>query len=238
MDRPEDIETNPVNHKVYMVMTNNDERATDGQADVDAANPCPQNSSGHVIEVTEANDDHASTSFSWEMFLLCGDPDDDSTYFAGFPKDQVSPIACPDNITFDQAGNLWLTTDGQADPLNLNDGFFAVPVAGSGRGHVQQFFASVTGSEVTGPAFTPDNRTLFLAVQHPGEGGTFEAPISSWPDGTNLPRPSVIVIRATDNRPIGGGANETSTLPTTGVPALPSLWLSAAGLAAAALGAI
>jgi hypothetical protein len=172
---------------------------------------------------------------------MCGDPGDPSTYFAGFPKDHVSPIANPDNITFDQAGNLWITTDGQPGSLNYNDGYFAVPVVGDGRGHVQQFFAAVTGSEVTGPAFTPDNRTLFLAVQHPGEGGTFEEPISTWPDRTGFPRPSVLAIRAADGKPVGQVPDDgaESRLPDAGmVGHLPGAWVGAAGLVAAAAGAI
>ena len=124
-------------------------------------------------------------------------------YFAGYDKSKVSPIGAPDNIVFDLAGNAWVATDGAASAIKLNDGLFAIPVAGSERGHVQQFFSSVAGSEVCGPEFTPDNRTLFLAIQHPGEGGTFEKPISTWPDRQGLPRPSVITIQAFDNRRIG-----------------------------------
>lgn len=238
MDRPEDIEPNPVNKKVYIALTNNDDRATEDQPGTNAANPRPENLGGHVIELTEANDDHTSTTFNWEILLLCGDPDDPSTYFAGFPKEQVSPIANPDNLAFDKIGNLWITTDGQNNSLNLNDGYFAVPVDGEGRGHVQQFFAGVTGSEVTGPDFTPDNRTLFLAIQHPGEGSTFSEPSSTWPDNSTPPRPSILTIRATDNRPIGQAADAPGRLPDTGAPALPSVWVGAAGLAAAAVGAI
>jgi LPXTG-motif cell wall-anchored protein len=222
-------------------MTNNTDRGKEDNAGPDAANPRPDNSYGHIIEVTEKNDNHAATTFTWDIFLLCGDPDDPSTYFAGFPKDQVSPIANPDNITFDQAGNLWITTDGQNKSLKLNDGFYAVPVAGTGRGHVQQFFSGVAGCEVTGPAFTPNNRTLFLAVQHPGEGGTFEKPISTWPDRTGQPRPSVIAIRSTEGKPVGQVPDDGAhgTLPTTGVTsALPGAWAGAAGLFAAATGAI
>lgn len=238
MDRPEDIEPNPVNKKVYIALTNNDDRGTEGEPDADAANPRAENLGGHVIELTEANDDHTSTTFNWEILLLCGDPDDPSTYFAGFPKEQVSPIANPDNLAFDKAGNLWITTDGQGNSLNLNDGYFAVPVDGAGRGHVQQFFAGVVGSEITGPDFTPDNRTLFLAIQHPGEGGTVAEPLSTWPDRSGPPRPSVITIRAADNRPIGQPADTPGTLPDTGDSTLPSLWVSAAALAAAAGGAL
>lgn len=179
MDRPEDIETNPVNQKVYIALTNNTNRAVDDNPGTDAANPRPENAYGHIIELTEDGDDHTATSFAWDIFMLCGDPSDETTFFADFPKEQVSPIANPDNITFDIAGNLWIATDGQPGTLEYNDGLFAVPVDGPERGYLRQFFSSVVGSEVCGPEFTPDNTTLFLAIQHPGEGGTFEEQITS-----------------------------------------------------------
>jgi secreted PhoX family phosphatase len=244
MDRPEDIEPNPVNKKVYMAMTNNDDRGEEGEPGPNAANPRATNKMGHVIEVTETNDDHTSTTFTWEIFLLCGDPDDPSTYFAGFPKEQVSPIANPDNVAFDLAGNLWISTDGQGKSLNYNDGYFAVPVDGPARGHVQQFFSGVAGCEVCGPEFTPNNRTLFLAIQHPGEGSTFEQPSSTWPDGTNPPRPSVVTIQSALGRPIGQAGNDTGAapmpgrLPDTSGSGLSGFWLSAAGFAVAAAGAL
>ncbi len=203
MDRPEDIEANPVNKKVYIALTNNSARGTEGKPGVDAANPRAKNRTGQIIELTEAGDDYASLAFRWEIFLLCGLPSDESTYFAGYDKRKVSPIACPDNVTFDNAGNLWIATDGAASAIKYNDGLFVVPVAGGERGHVQQFYSSVAGSEVCGPELTPDNRTVFLAIQHPGEGGTFAAPISTWPDRVGLPRPSVITIQAFDSRVIG-----------------------------------
>ncbi len=203
MDRPEDVEPNPVNKKIYVALTNNTRRGTEGQAGTDAANPRVKNESGHVIEITEPGNNYASTSFKWEMFILAGLPTDPSTFFAGFDKSKVSPIGAPDNVAFDNAGNLWIATDGAARAIKYNDGLFAVPVQGAQRGNVQQFFSTVAGSEVCGPEFTPDNRTLFLAIQHPGEGGTFEEPISTWPDRVGLPRPSVITIQAFDNRVVG-----------------------------------
>jgi len=203
MDRPEDIEHNPVNGKVYMVMTNNTERGTpDGDEGPTASNPRPENSHGHIIEVTEDGEADATT-FTWDIFLLCGDPADEATYFAGFPKDQVSPISSPDNITFDMNGNLWISTDGQPRTLEVNDGLYAVPVDGPERGYLRQFFSAVPGSEVSGPIFTPDNTSLFLAIQHPGEGGVFQAPITSWPGTEGTPRPSLVVIQAEDGRAIG-----------------------------------
>jgi len=90
-------------------------------------------------------------------------------------------------------------------PRNLpsHDGLYAVPVEGMERGNLKRFFTSVTGAEVSGPVFTPDNTSLFTSIQHPGEGGTFEAQISSWPDGDGVPRPSVVVIQAIDGSRIG-----------------------------------
>jgi secreted PhoX family phosphatase len=198
MDRPEDFETNPVTGKVYLVCTNNSNREL---PETDDANPRPNNIHGHIIEITETNNDHAATTFAWEMFILAGDPANGSTYFAGFDRDLVSPISAPDNITFDLAGNIWISTDG--NKLDVNDGLFAAPTMGEERGYVKQFFSAVPGAEVSGPIFNPDNTALFLSVQHPGEGGTFEEPLSTWPDGDGPPRPSVVVIQATDRSPIG-----------------------------------
>jgi hypothetical protein len=55
------------------------------------------------------------------------------------------------------------------------------------------------GCEICGCEFTPDGRTLFLAIQHPGEGGTVDEPVSHWPDGGDLPpRSSIVAVRRED----------------------------------------
>lgn len=203
MDRPEDIEVNPVNGKVYVVCTNNVDRGVEGHADPDRPNPRRRNEHGHIIEMTEAGDDHAATEFRWDLFMVCGDPADPATHYAGFDKSLVSPISCPDNICFDRRGNLWIATDGQEKSVGRRDGFFAVPVAGQERGRLIQFAESVEGSEVCGPEFTPDGTTAFLAIQHPGEGSSYAKPSTRWPDGDGPPRPSVIAIRTEDGGVIG-----------------------------------
>jgi secreted PhoX family phosphatase len=152
--------------------------------------------------MTETDDDHAAETFDWELFLVCGEPEDESTHFAGYPKDEVTAISCPDNLAFDHHGNLWIATDGQDKSIGINDGMFAVPVAGKERGKVRQFMSTVTGSEVAGPEFTPDNTTLFLAIQHPGEKSTYDEPSTSWPGESGPPRPSVIAITAKDGSAI------------------------------------
>lgn len=135
--------------------------------------------------------------------MVCGDPADPSTYYAGYDKSKVSPIACPDNICFDAKGNLWIATDGMQGTMKMRDGFFAVPTDGPERGFLKQIMATVEGSEVCGPEFTPDNRSAFLAIQHPGERSTFANPSTRWPDGNGVPRPSIIVMEAIDGRVIG-----------------------------------
>jgi uncharacterized protein len=201
MDRPEDFEQNPWTHKVYLALTNNTRRMDD---ETDTANPRAENAFGHVIEITEADNDAASLTFAWDIFLLCGDPEDESTYFAGFPKELVSPIANPDNIAFGPDGNLWLSTDGQPGSLELADALHVVPTLGEQRGMVSQFLAVVAGAECSGPEFTDDYRNLFVAVQHPGEGGSFAEPETLWPDGHGIPRPTVIQVWNTRGQQVGG----------------------------------
>ncbi len=192
MDRPEDVEPNPVSGKIYAALTNNTSRGST-QTPIDEANPIAGNRHGYVLEMTERGGDHTGTTFTWELLLVCGDPSTATTYFGGFPKDQVSPISCPDNVAFDRQGNLWISTDGNA--LGSHDGLFRVPLQGQARGHVQQFLSVPAGAETCGPLISDDQLTAFVAVQHPGErsGATFEAPASTWPHTDAFPRPSVVV---------------------------------------------
>ncbi len=192
MDRPEDIQPNPVNGRVYAALTNNTDRGAAGKAGVDEANPRNVNRNGQVLEWDEDRGDASSTKFSWRLLLVCGDPKAADTYYGGFPKDQVSPISCPDNVAFDRHGNLWVSTDGNA--LGSNDGLFSVPVDGPERGHVKQFLSVPVGAECCGPVVT-DNLVL-VAVQHPGENAQNSgSPTSHWPDGgTTQPRPSIVSV--------------------------------------------
>ncbi len=202
MDRPEDVEPHPRTGTVYVALTNNSDRGAAGKAGPDEANPRTGNRHGQVMEVIESGNDAAATSFRWRLFLVCGDPADPGTYFAGFPKDQVSPISCPDNVAFDPHGNLWIATDGNA--LKSNDGLFGVAIDGPNRGQVKQFLTVPIGAETCGPII--EERRVLVAVQHPGEldGASVEQPRSTWPDGPgHLVRPSVISVHRTDGGRIG-----------------------------------
>lgn len=205
MDRPEDLTWNSINRKVYVTLTANPSRGAPDGLPVDEANPRPNNRHGHIIEIEETNGDASATSFVWRIFMLCGEPADPSTYFAGFDKTQVSPISSPDNLTFDRGGNLWIGTDGIRTKLGFNDGIFGCPTEGPERGHLKLFLTVPVGAEATGPCLSPDQKTFFCSVQHPGEvmGATIDSPASRWPDGYQ-PRPSVVnVFKPRGSRRIG-----------------------------------
>ncbi|AOW88018.1 MULTISPECIES: PhoX family protein [Streptomyces] len=202
MDRPEDIEPSPTTGKVYVALTNNTDRGVDAKAKADEANPRNANKHGHVLELTERWNRADATSFGWSLFLVAGDPEDPATYFAGFPKDRVSPISCPDNVAFDDHGNLWISTDGNA--LGTHDGLFGVATKGDRRGELKQFLTVPTGAETCGPLV--QDRRVLVAVQHPGEvdGASVEEPASTWPDGPGrIVRPAVVAVWRADGRDIG-----------------------------------
>lgn len=209
MDRPEDIQPNPVNGRVYLALTNNTLRGTGATnlggkpMPVNEANPIRGNKHGYVMEILEGGRDQTSLTGTWNLLIVCGDPDNPKTYFAGFPKDKVSPISSPDNVTFDRYGHLWIGTDG--NDLGFNDGLYAVPVDGDQRGHLKQFLTVPIGAESTGPTVTEDQRTVIVAVQHPGETdeATFENPSSTWPHTDPFPRPGVAAVWRGDGRRVG-----------------------------------
>ena len=119
----------------------------------------------------------------------------------------MSAFSAPDNVTFDNLGNVWIATDGNKVD-GANDGLFAVPTEGDERGYARRFFQVPNGAECSGPSFSPDNSTLCISIQHPGEGGYFEDQINTWPDNEKgvAPRPSVVIVTRTDDptQPIVG----------------------------------
>ena len=112
MDRPEDVEANPVTQKVYVILTNNGNRKPE---QVDAANPRAANQFGHIIEMIPPGGDHAAAQFRWEMLLKCGDPSIaavGATYSADTTRNGW--FGMPDNLAIDSQGRLWIATDGNS----------------------------------------------------------------------------------------------------------------------------
>ncbi|WP_395021563.1 PhoX family protein [Dongia sp.] len=202
MDRPEDFEPDPVSGKVYAVMTKNKKRKAD---QVDAANPRAENQWGHILELLPPDGDHAAAGFTWDVFLLAGNPAKAEQGAKLNPGTSANGwFVCPDNIAFDPKGRIWIGSDG-ANDFDIADGLYAADVDGEGRALTKMFLACPTGAELTGPCFTPDGKTLFVSIQHPGEDSeTLEKLTSHWPDGgDSMPRPTVLAITKDDGGEIG-----------------------------------
>lgn len=194
MDRPEDVEPNPLTGKVYAALTNNTARTP---AQIDEPNPRAANRHGHVLELTERGNDAAATRFTWQLVLIAGDPEDPTTYFYGYDKSAVSPISCPDNVAFDADGNLWISTDGMPGTLALCDALYLMPVEGPDKGWLRQFLSVPVGAETCGPVIELEDNTVLVAVQHPGEvsGASPSNVISEFPYlGDGQPRPGVVHV--------------------------------------------
>ena len=200
MDRPEDIEANPATNRVYVMLTNNTRRKED---QVDAANPRANNAFGHIVEMMPEGGNHAATAFTWEVLVKCGDPSV-AAVGATFSSETTKNgwFGMPDNCAIDSQGRLWISTDGNnAKATGRADGLWALETEGELRGTSRHFFRVPLGAEMCGPCFTPNDETLFLAVQHPGEAeegapASFENPATRWPDFKDgvPPRPSVLVV--------------------------------------------
>jgi len=172
-DRPEDIEIDPITGHVFIALTNNKPKG---------------NYFGSILKIAEGNELHDSLSFEWEIFRTGG---------------EESGFACPDNLAFDNSGNLWFTSDISGSAMNKepytnfgNNGLFVVPRFGLKAGEVIQIASAPMDAEFTGPSFNADQTALFLSVQHPGEESSQDLShlTSHWPNKEGLPAPAVVVI--------------------------------------------
>ncbi|BCD88332.1 hypothetical protein PSm6_47390 [Pseudomonas solani] len=198
MDRPEWGAVNPDNGEVYFTLTNNTARTVP-----DAPNPRPANAYGHIIRWREQSRDYAGKAFTWNLFMLAG-PETDSRGPNGKPLDASNILASPDGLWFDDDGRLWIQTDMSGSQLSAGPfGNNQMLVADPRTGELKRFLVGPLGAEVTGIAATPDFRTLFVNIQHPGEGSTPTNLTSAWPDGPGKrPRSSTVVITREDRRRI------------------------------------
>lgn len=209
MDRPEWGAVDPRTGAVYFTLTNNSRRTEDP---VDPANPRAKSQYGHIIRWTEARGDHAATSFQWDIFVLGGDE------HAGqgpngrkLTADNI--FACPDGLWFDYEARLWIQTDIGESTQNKGDmavmGNNQMLCADPATGEMRRFLTGPVGQEITGVVTTPDGRTMFVNVQHPGAttapkdwaAGTL---VSHWPDGGSaIPRSATLVISREDGGVVG-----------------------------------
>ncbi len=210
MDRPEWLAIDPRTREVYCTLTNNSQRGTPGKPDVDAANPRAKNVMGQIIRWREDGDFDATT-LHWNHLVLAGDPAQDRAEAKGNIRGDI--FACPDGIVFDARGVLWVQTDAHATQMYkgemVNFGNNQMLACDTRTGQMRRFLTGPVNSEITGATFTPDGRTLFINIQHPGETPTDRSDpaepgkFSIWPDRKGRPRSATVVIRKTDGGIIG-----------------------------------
>ena len=204
MDRPEWVAVHPHRAEAYCTLTNNKNRGLKENQPLDGANPRAENPYGQIIRWRPAGGDHGSDSFEWDLFLLGGNPAvNKEGLMAGSAN--INPdnmFNSPDGIGFDEAGRLWIQTDGdysnekQFAGMGNNQMLCADPASGE----VRRFLTGPIACEITGLTFSPDWRTMFVGVQHPGE----ELAPSHFPDGgTAIPRSAVLRITRDDGGIIG-----------------------------------
>ena len=197
MDRPEWISVHPHTNDVYCTLTN-------GTAGPNAYNPRDPNPYGHIIRWREKHRDHTATTFEWDIFLLAGDPAYDPTVRLA----EADIFGSPDGLWFDYDGRLWIQTDISNSSQNLASrgydriGNNQMLAADPRTGEIRRFLVGPRGCEITGVITTPDKRTMFVNVQHPGETTTAlgHADPGQSPGGQQLAR-----LRPRRPSPLGHG---------------------------------
>ena len=218
MDRPEWIAVHPHNGDAYVTLTNNSQRGAPGKPGADAANPRNANHYGHIVRWRERGQDAAAEQFNWEIFTLAGDPQHDNAGKRGTVRGDG--YGSPDGLWFDSTGQLWIQTDVSASSLNRDDyarlGNNQMLLADPTSGETRRFMTGPVNCEVTGISATPDGRSLFVNIQHPGEAPGERAdpnnptaysnwPASQFPQVTGgRPRSATLVITRRDGQAVSG----------------------------------
>ncbi len=199
LDRPEWVAVDPtMAGRVMASLTNNTSRKHDPkEPGTNAVNPRAPNPYGHLLRWTEAGGDHAATRFDWEVFILAGDPANPDKIQHGSQKGDA--FSGPDGLLIDQRGVIWVQTDmGSGDPKVFGNN--AVLAVDPNTREARRFLTGPKGCEISGATLAPDGRTMFVNIQHPGEGTK-----SNWPDQLpdGRPRSATVVIRKNDGGVIG-----------------------------------
>jgi len=211
LDRPEWVAVHPTAGDVYLTLTNNNQRGK--EFPLNAANPRANNAMGHIIRWKPNQLDAANDQFEWEIFVLAGDPEVSDPNQKGNIRGDV--FGSPDGLWFDPRGMLWMQTDIASSALGkgpyariTNNMMFA---ADPSSGEFRRFLIGPNGCEVTGMDFTPDYKTVFINIQHPGESPSERSnpdkpkANSDWPDRTlfSRPRSATIAVWRDDGKPVG-----------------------------------
>lgn len=209
MDRPEWIDTFPGSLSAIVALTNNTRRGVGRNPGPDAANPRSKNVYGHLVRWTYAHD-WTDSHFRWEIFASGGDPENNKSATVIGDK-----YGSPDALHVTPGGRLWIGTDMSRGIINRGDyqgfGNNQLLCADPRTRETRRFLVGPNGCEVSAIYTTPDERTLFVSIQHPGEPPTgVNNPaqpkrFSSWPDGPTggRPRSACVVVTKDDGGVIG-----------------------------------
>ena len=202
MDRPEWVAVHPNGKSVCCTLTNNKNRGKEGQP-VGGPNPRAQNNYGQIVRWWPRGGDHTATAFDWDLFAIAGNPTLGEGLYKGSSNINADNMFnSPDGIGFDQDGRLWIQTDGNYS----NEGEFAgmgnnqMLCADPNSGEIRRFATGPIACEITGLTFSPDQRAVFIGVQHPGEK---RAPSHFPAGGNSTPRSTIMVVRREDGGVIG-----------------------------------
>lgn len=184
--RPEGITRNTETGEVFISLSSHPHTSSNASVDPNR----PSDLAGAIAKLKESGEDPGALDFSFSIHLMSG---------------QDTGLAWPDNLSFITDQHLMICSDykGQypSSPKSTH-GLFGnnlltiAPLAGPNAGRVQRFASAPREAEFASPILTPDQRELWVSVQHPGEGSTSaETLISHWPQGGKAwPRSSVIAI--------------------------------------------
>ncbi len=207
MDRPEWVASNPKKVESYCCLTNNKNRGIKpnkggDNTPVGGPNPREKNLYGQIVRWIPQGKDHSATKFDWDLFVLAGNPTVHNDKRAGSKNINADNMFnSPDGLAFDNKGLIWIQTDGKYS----NTGDFAgmgnnqMLIGDPATGEIKRFLTGPKSCEVTGITFSPDNKTVFVGIQHPGED--LEKNPSHFPDGGNsVPRSSIVAISRKDKK--------------------------------------
>jgi len=201
------------------------------------------NPNGHILRIKEGTGASAATDFSWDVYLFGAETSANGglVNLSNLTDDQ--DFSSPDGLAFSPyTGICWIQTDDgaytdvtncmmlAAVPGTVGDGAkqtLNYPKSAGGTLAVdtfvgkkptadtlKRFLVGPAGSEITGISETPDGKTMFVNIQHPGET-TPQAILadptkytSQWPSNAGYgagkrPRSATIVITKNDGGRIG-----------------------------------